>query len=144
LLAAMAYVDLNPIRAKIADTPEQSDFTSIKARLTSLEKGKITTPSLANFMGYEHQDKTQGIPFRLSDYLELVDWLGRQIRPDKPGYINNTQPSVLTRLSLDQTDCLALCTKLEKKPRVWIGTTARLHHAKTELNKKRMVGLHIA
>ncbi|WP_068718271.1 transposase [Vibrio tritonius] len=144
LLAAMAYVDLNPIRAKMADTPEQSNFTSIKARLTSLEKGKITTPSLANFMGYEHQDKTQGIPFRLSDYLELVDWLGRQIRPDKPGYIDNAQPGILTRLSLDQTDCLALCTELEKKPRVWVGTTARLQHAKIALNKKRMVALHIA
>ena len=95
-------------------------------------------------MGYEHQDKTQGIPFRLSDYLELVDWLGRQIRPDKPGYIDNAQPGILTRLSLDQTDCLALCTELEKKPRVWVGTTARLQHAKIALNKKRMVALHIA
>ncbi|MCA2015284.1 hypothetical protein LDJ79_04120, partial [Vibrio tritonius] len=81
---------------------------------------------------------------RLSDYLELVDWLGRQIRPDKPGYINNAQPSILTRLSLDQSDCLALCTELEKKPRVWVGTSARLHQAKTTLNKKRMVALHIA
>ena len=33
VLSAMAYVDLNPVRAAMAETPEQSDHTSIKLRI---------------------------------------------------------------------------------------------------------------
>ena len=143
LLAAMAYVDLNPIRAKIAKTPEKSEFTSIKARLQTLSQGQTTSSFLADFIGYDHKDKSKGIPFRLMDYLELVDWIGRHIKQSK-GYIESTQPEILRRLTLPQQECLALCTQLEKKSTCWIGTTHRLHHAKASLNKKRMVALHIS
>jgi len=36
ILAAMAYVDLNPIRAGIAAQPEESGHTSVRARLSEL------------------------------------------------------------------------------------------------------------
>ncbi|SHF97739.1 transposase [Vibrio gazogenes] len=144
LLAAMAYVDLNPVRAGVAETPEQSEHTALKKRLTALEQGKIKVPELADFMGYGHQEKRHVIPFRLTDYIELVDWIGRQIRADKQGYISPQLPNILTRLSLPQQECLALCTALEKKPRLWIGSSERLNFAKHHLKRKRMIGLHIS
>ena len=39
LLACAAYVDLNPIRAAIAEVLEQSDYTSIQRRIQALKEG---------------------------------------------------------------------------------------------------------
>jgi REP element-mobilizing transposase RayT len=37
VLTAMAYVDLNPIRARMAETPETSDYTSVAERIRMLQ-----------------------------------------------------------------------------------------------------------
>ena len=36
VLTAMVYVDLNPIRARMAATPEESEFSSVAQRLAAL------------------------------------------------------------------------------------------------------------
>lgn len=41
------------------------------------------------------------IPFKLADYLQLVDWTGRVIRVDKPGAIDVRLPPILARLNVD-------------------------------------------
>ena len=106
LVTCLAYVDLNPIRAIMADTPETSDFTSVKDRIDTAQddpdspKPKQPQP-LFPFVGYPRQDMPAGLPFRLQDYLELVDWTGRQIRQDKRGSIDQKQPPILERLNID-------------------------------------------
>ena len=88
LAACMAYVDLNPIRARMADSPETSEFTSAKRRIQAVRhESNSTTPSQPNpmfpFVGYPHDSLPVGLPFRLQDYLELLDWTGRQLRKGK-------------------------------------------------------------
>ena len=94
LLACMMYVDLNPIRAGIADSLQSSDFTSIQERINSLDSPKrplaisklqtdfstneahIPHKSLVQFDGAAHLNQQVGIPFHFADYLELIDWTG--------------------------------------------------------------------
>ena len=112
LLSCMAYVDLNPVRAGISPTPEQSDFTSIQLRIKAAIEGeqpKVLLP----FTGNENQPKTVGICFSLKDYLTLIDETGRIIRDDKRGAINGQTASILARLHISDESWLKLTTDFE-------------------------------
>jgi REP element-mobilizing transposase RayT len=133
LLSCMAYVDLNPVRAGMADTPETSDYTSIKERLTpcfnladaiaeqvrqgTLQRFDLPLKPLLHFEGNVTDHAQQGIPFSLHDYLELVDFTGRILRPGKRGVIAAQLPPILHRLGLDQRDWLARATQFEARYR---------------------------
>ncbi len=143
LLAAMAYTDLNPVRAGIAKTPETSEYTSFKRRLALLNTDQVTRSKLFPFVGESSEKKSDGIPFRLIDYIEWVDWVGRQVREEKPGHIDNKQPNILIRLSASHPDSFDLCTRLERKRCLWVGSSKRLQIIKHRLNRQRLHGLSI-
>lgn len=119
LLSCMAYVDLNPIRAGIADNLEDSDFTSIQDRIRQIQvKGAIiATPQLMPFdeNAAEKQLPVAALPHTLQDYLELVDWTGRAIRGDKKGFINAAQPKLISTLKLSEQQWRVLALEIQKK-----------------------------
>ncbi|KEQ16150.1 transposase [Endozoicomonas numazuensis] len=107
LLTCMAYVDLNPIRAKLAPTPEQSDYTSIQKRIgKTAGAADIKQPSMLKAFQCQGQNPDEALPYILHDYLELVDWSGRVVRADKKGSIPEGAPPILTRLEIDPDEWL--------------------------------------
>ena len=126
----MAYVDLNPIRAKLSDRPETSDFTSIQARIIDRQAESksidlsdvlpeavpavvpalaVTTTGAAAWLAplrrcVPYSDATAKLcpgPFSLDEYLTLVDKTGRYIRSGKRGAIPQNLAPILARLDLD-------------------------------------------
>ncbi|GAB4193046.1 MAG: transposase [Wenzhouxiangellaceae bacterium] len=144
LLTAMAYVDLNPVRANIAETPEKSHFTSIQERIQHWAKQQRTgahasiSTSLAaaatvllSFRNPDqaHQSDTETLPFQFEDYLELVDWTGRAIRPDKRGHIHKRYPPILERLGINNHKFLRHMKRNENGFYHMIGRPYRIQEA---------------
>ena len=99
VLACMTYVDLNPIRAQMAKTPEQSNFTSIQRRIKAAMHGK-QPKRLLPFVGNEQQELPKGLTFKVQDYLALVDDTGRMVRDDKRGAIQSSTTNILNILNM--------------------------------------------
>ncbi len=136
LLTCMSYVDLNPIRAGIASMPEDSEYTSIYARISLMsitmsganEEGAAgdkdsNRPILLPFRSPPTANST-ALPFYLTDYFALVDWTGRAIRDDKRGYIPDNLPPILHRLGIDPDHWLK---QMHRKNRRFGRAIGRIH-----------------
>ncbi|WP_386071308.1 transposase [Tahibacter sp. UC22_41] len=95
LLAAMAYVDLNPVRAGLAESLDASTHTSVRQRIAA---SHAAPESLAQPL----RPIIGTLPFALSlsaaDYLQILDWTGRILVPGKRGAIIEHAPALLTTL----------------------------------------------
>ena len=132
LLTCMTYVDLNPVRAKMELTPEDSSYTSgsdrIKARQAeeklnilkkrneiegSLEskgnKNKIISTNLKQSKSADWLNpittvgsKKGLLSISLEEYLEVLDITGREIRDGNKGSIPQNLKPILKRLEINE------------------------------------------
>jgi len=148
LAACMVYVDLNPIRANMNKTPETSDHTSIKTRIDTAIKAhnpnnKRQQPkSLFPFIGNPGKNMPEGLPFKLSDYIDLVEWTGKQARKDKRGKIEANLPPILNRLNFEKENWLQLSVHFESKLKGLVGSLVNLKTACEKMGYKRTVFKH--
>jgi len=134
LLACMAYVDLNPIRAKMAKTPEESSHTSVQEHVISCQKDnkiKLTkrlkkvlkenpqnsdnTPKQLKSFSQPNKKNENALPIERESYLELVDYTGKAIQSGKLGSIPDNLSPILTRLHIN--------------PIHWVSTVSRFKYA---------------
>ena len=147
LAACMAYVDLNPIRARMATTPEDSVHTSVqrrivKARHTQWPNQIDQQPALLlPFAGNPRADMPAGLPFRLTDYLELVDWSGRILHDDKKGAIPEKLPAILQRLQLDARHWCYLTRHFERPFKHLVGAAYHVRSACEALGQRWAQGI---
>jgi len=147
LMACMAYVDLNPIRAKMAITPETSAHTSIKKRIQKAQSAhspnhlQQQVKSLLPFAGNPRDDMPKGLPFKLTDYIALVDISGRIIREDKRGFINPQLSPILERLNIEPKHWKYLINNFESQFKSFVGTAFKLKQVCQSLGYQRIPGI---
>jgi len=138
LLTCIAYVDLNPIRARMASTPEQSNYTSVRERMTGahdLQKAVKSMLGTGELQAFDFPIKllahfadesasTQTLLIRWRDYLALIYNSGRILRHDKRGSIDPDAQSILQRLGLSEDQWLQACTTFTYRHRRAVAKTA--------------------
>ncbi|MBD8527976.1 transposase [Pseudomarimonas arenosa] len=135
LLACMAYVDLNPVRGGIASDLRTSHHTSIHRKIELSDSAALSRPiaavagpSMAGFL-----------PISEGEYIELVDWAGRQLRPDKRGAICHTAPRALQRVG-DDAAWLSQVRGIEMRYWRAVGTLDALLEAAKAIGQRWLKG----
>jgi len=147
LMACLAYVDLNPIRARMAKTPEASAHTSVKKRSQKAQSAHAPNHpqqqanGLFPFVGNPRDEMPKGLPFRLTDYLALVDLSGRILRDDKRGAIDAQLSPILERLNIEPEHWGYLIRNFESRFKSFVGTAFKLRQVCQSLGYQRMPGI---
>ena len=115
LLTCMTYVDLNPIRAGIASTPEESVHTSAYLRIAARQARKVPPVSVKEkdlpdswLMSLDDGKELESrlLNLTIDEYLRLLDWTGRLVKDENQGAIPSDINPILTRLDVNQENWL--------------------------------------
>jgi len=139
LIACMVYVDLNPVRAGIAQDLPGSEYTSIRDRIRQAKRqGKRSkrSPRLLTFGEVETQSRnTALLPYSFRDYLELVGWQGRSYYPRKRVAIAQTEPKLLSLFNLRESEWQYLSGLIQKESSTMLDGLLKVEKFKAKQNK---------
>jgi putative transposase len=167
--ACMVYVDLNVIRAGLAETPEQSDFTSIQERIYSWHRDRqMDTIAITQSEGIYSSDpefqfapdhslsadwlcpissdsKRRGIlQMTTAEYLDLVDRSGRLMRAGKSGSIDADLMPILLRIGAKPDAWLETISHFGSRFRLAAGLLSSLRRFADKLGLHWTTGLRAA
>ena len=134
LIAAMVYVDLNEVRAGIADTPETGEFTGLSERIRIAGKrlkdrgqgapccdwlvpfpDRSPQPQKCQF--WTEQNPKPKMPFlevEFVAYLEVVDWSGRHLHRGRKSRISSAVPPIIEKLAIPGEHWIAIVSNFRK------------------------------
>jgi hypothetical protein len=150
LIACLSYVDLNPIRAGMAQSPEASEYTSIKDRIECIKRfsgqpqSQTEQPAhLLPFIGNHREEIPKGLPFEVTEYLQLVDWTGRAMLEKKRGFISSNLPPILERLEIEPGHWFKMSEQFERQFKGLVGRVNSLKNACQTLGYRRTPNLAV-
>lgn len=98
---------------------------SIRLQVQQIDQREQPVGLLA-FSGDTGKDQPAGLPFRLDDYLQLVDWSGHIIREDKKGAIAVDAPGILQRMEMDASQFVYLSQHFESPFKNLVGAAHKV------------------
>jgi len=162
VLACMAYVDLNPVRAGLATLPENSDYTSVKLRSTGRnarlimqkhsQRHNSTISAKAHcdswlasvFRTEKSKPGEELVPATVDQYLQLLDWTGRQLREDKPGVIPAHIRPIMQRLEINMDNWLETADGFGKRFGRMAGKVEQIKEAAQKAGRRFFKGVREA
>ncbi|MCB0331441.1 MAG: hypothetical protein KDD70_17340 [Bdellovibrionales bacterium] len=145
LLACSVYIDLNPVRAKLAPTPEKSDFTSVQERAQALKRGQSDGALWIAPIEKTKEQPRGYLSLSTEDYLNLLDITGRMVQKNKCGAIPQELPPILERLGICSIHgWLEITSSLGDAFSSTVGVPAALEARAEVLNKKWLKGIRLS
>ena len=150
----MSVLSANLIRAGLADTPENSDFTSIQERIRDWQEANISTNATSPVDQPESNPRVDSwlcpitsnpqrrgiLNISEEQYLDLVDKSGREIRAGKRGSIHPDLAPILLRIGAKPESWVDTVSRFEEKFRVAAGTQSSLKKFADKIGVRWLVG----
>ena len=143
VLAAMAYVDLNPIRAGVADRLDRSSHTSIRRRLRARDSlPKEYSTAMAPLAGRQHDPPL--ITITEYQYVELVRATAAAITPRQSSRRDSIPGELLVVLGLSHTNWMRQVRAVGSPGYRVLGCAALLRARAAELGQRWFKGISLA